>query len=154
MSSLIELKENNDIWNKLLEEINKARYNRVIREFIKKWRIKTPEINTYISGRQTHSGRMFIKNKVGPLIYFPTKYYIYGFELIPRPEFYICLYHYNENRNTHTPNKLTLKLSGSNFTRLQQLCYSNGCIDELNMQDNISVIHFMMKQEDKENKIM
>ena len=72
---------NADILSIIIDKLYKKRYNIVRNHFIQEWKKKTPVINTYKSGRQTHEGRQFLKPyNVGPLIDFiyKSKYYIYG----------------------------------------------------------------------------
>ena len=72
---------NTDILSIIIDKLYKKRYNIVINHFIHEWKKRAPLINTYISGRQTHEGRQFLKShNVGPLIdyVYKYKYYIYG----------------------------------------------------------------------------
>jgi hypothetical protein len=79
---------------------------------------------------------------------FPTRYFIYGYELTP-----ICeRWHFDGPRYDLCPTKMILYKNELFTETLKRISYYNDFEDIINTFSNVTVVTFISKQEDKLNK--
>ena len=164
MSSILELQNNDDIWNLLLIYIVKARNTNVLNELKYTWTEKYSHTNINlidtIYTSIIHPGRIILNdNKINNSIsnitnifeidkIFVNKYYIYGFELYIRNELELPTY---RERNIISARKLYLPLTENFNIILERLSHMNNFNDIYNKLDNYNIFNFMMNQEKEDN---